>query len=144
MQRESEPGSAEMEQSRIDETHATQFEIPTNPVNCSKEVFLVGERKWNDIPTYNSFKCNSLSAEISKFVVRLVRHYDQDGRETDGAVHWNSVVPKLRKAFRKSRGRKFSDPDWLQHIYERSNKMRFQYKIPCCVFVPVKDTLVEI
>ena len=49
----------------------------------------------------------SLSAEISKLVMRLVRHYDQDERETDGAVHWNSMVPKLRKAFQKSGGRKF-------------------------------------
>ena len=48
--------------------------------------------------------------------MRLVRHYDQDERETDGAVHWNSVVPKLQKAFQKSRGRKFADTDWPQHI----------------------------
>ena len=35
----------------------------------------------------------------------LVRHYDQNERETDGAVHWNSMVPKLRKAFQKFGGR---------------------------------------
>ena len=35
--------------------------------------------------------------------------------------------PKLRKAFQKAGGRKFSDSDWLQYIYEGSNKTRFQY-----------------
>ena len=59
--------------------------------------------------------------------MRLVRHYDQDERETDGAVHWNSMGPKLRKAFHKAGGRKFSDSDCLQYIYEGSNKTRFQY-----------------
>ena len=48
--------------------------------------------------------------------MRLVRHDDPDERETDGAVHWNSMVPKLWKAFKKSGGRKFADTDWLQHI----------------------------
>ena len=62
---ESEPCSAEMEQSRIEETHATQFEIPTKPVYYSKEVTLVRERKWNDISAYKSFdKGESLQAEI--------------------------------------------------------------------------------
>ena len=54
--KESEPCSAEMEQSRIEETHATQFEIPTNPVYHSKEVILVGERKWNDISCLQVFQ----------------------------------------------------------------------------------------
>ena len=59
--------------------------------------------------------------------MRFVRRYDQGEREPDGAVHWNSVGPKLRQAFQKSGGRKFSDTDWLQHMCEGSNKMRFQY-----------------
>ena len=59
--------------------------------------------------------------------MRLVRRYDQDERETDGAVHWNSMGPKLRKPFRKAGGQQFSDSDWLQYIYEGSNKTRFQY-----------------
>ena len=74
---------------------------------------------------------DTLSNEISKLVMRLVPHYDQDERETDGAVHWNSMVPKLQKAFQKSRGTKFSDTDWPQHIYQGSNKMRFQYCMNC-------------
>ena len=77
--KEGEPCSAEMEQSRIEETHAMQSEISMDTVYYPKEVILVGERKWNDIPAYKSFKGDSLQAEISK----LVRHYYQDERETD-------------------------------------------------------------
>ena len=36
--------------------------------------------------------------------MRLVRRYDLDERETDGAVHWNSMNPTLRKHFRRLEG----------------------------------------
>ena len=127
--KESGPCSTVLEQSRIEETHATQFEIPANPVYYSKEVVLVGERKWNDILAYKFFEGDSLQAEISKLVMRWVRHQDQDERETDGGVHWNSVCLKLRRALQKAGGQNFSDTDWLQQIYGGSNKMRFQ----CCM-----------
>ena len=39
--KERELCSTEMDQSRIEETHATQFEIQTNPVYYSKEVVLL-------------------------------------------------------------------------------------------------------
>ena len=51
---------------------------------------------------HKHFEGNALQDEISKLVMRLVRHYDQEERETDGAVHWNSIGPKLRKAFQKA------------------------------------------
>ena len=86
--------STELEQSRIEETHATQLEIQTNPVYLFKRSY-----------SYKFFKGNTLSAEISKLVMRLVRRYDQDERETDGAVPWSSMGPKLRKAFQKAGGR---------------------------------------
>ena len=103
--KESEPCAAELEQSSIEETHAQQSKIPTEPVYHTREVILVGERKWNDIPASRSCNGESLSAEISKIVMRLVRHYDQDEREIDGAVHWNFVGPKLRDAFKKDGGK---------------------------------------
>ena len=39
---------------------------------------LLEKRKWKAIPACESFKEDSLSAEISNLVVRLVRKYDQD------------------------------------------------------------------
>ena len=68
-----------------------------------------------------------MEAEVSKLVVRLVRLYSQNERETDGAVHWKSMGPKLRQAFHKVGGHKFSDSDGFQHIYKGSNTTRFQY-----------------
>ena len=58
-------------------------------IQCTtqKKLFFVGARKWNDIPACESFKGDSLSAEISKLVMKWVRRHDQDERETDGAVH---------------------------------------------------------
>ena len=116
-----------MEQSSIEETHAKQFGIQTNQVYNYSEVIPIEERKWNDIPAYKHFRGNILEAEVSKLVIRLVRHYDQDERESDGAVHWNSMGPKQRKAFQKAGGQTLSDSDWLQYICEGSNKTRFQY-----------------
>ena len=74
--KECEPCAEELEQSRIEETHAQQSKFPTYPVQCAKEEILVGDRKWNVIPACRSFDGDSLSAEISKLVMRLVRHYD--------------------------------------------------------------------
>ena len=119
--KESELCATELEQSRIEETHAQHSKIPTDPVYFSKEVILGGERMWNDILACRFFDGDSLSAEISKLVMRLVRRYDQDGREIDGAVHWNSMGPKLRNAFQKHGG-KDSDTDWLQLMYHGSSK----------------------
>ena len=99
------------------ETHATQLEIQPNPVyNYSEEVIPIEERKWNDIPAYKHFRGTTVQAEVSQLVMRLVRHYDQNEGETDGAVHWNSMGPKLRKAFQKARGPTFSYSDLLQYI----------------------------
>ena len=64
--------------------------------------------------------------------MRLVRHSDQDARETYGAVHWNSMV-----LFQKAGGKKFSDSDWLQYFHQSSNKTSmnsrnvFLYIRPC-------------
>ena len=138
-----------MEQSSIEETHATQFEIQTNPLYYSKEVLPIQERKWNDIPAYKYCKGNTFQAGISKLDMRLVRHYDQDERETDGAVHWNSMGSKLQTAFQKAGPQKFSDSDWLQNIYEGSNKTRFSvlHEFQKILFVHschFKDTLAGI
>ena len=127
--KESELCSAEMEQSHIGETHATQFEIPTNLVyNCSEEYSnWTKDVEWHFILACQQFRGNTFEADVLKLVMRLVRRYDQHERETGSAVHWKSMGPKLRRAFRKAGGQKFSDSDWLQHIYKGSNKTRFQH-----------------
>ena len=59
------------------------------------------QRKCYDIRACQSCYGNSLQAEISKSVMRMVCHCDQDDRKPDGAVLWNSMGPKLLKAFQK-------------------------------------------
>ena len=59
--------------------------------------------------------------------MRLVRHYDQHERETDGAVHWKLMGPKLRKALQKAGGQKLSNSDWQRRpvvllCYSRTHK----------------------
>ena len=99
----------------------------TDPVCYTKEEIRVGERKWNGFLPLRSFDGDSLKAEISELVMRVQCCDDQDEREMDGAVHWNSMDPKLRNAFQKYGGREFLDTDWLQHLFHGSSKMRFQY-----------------
>ena len=121
---ENEPCSTVMEHSSIAQTHATPFDIQTNPVYCAKKLFL--SKTGSGMPLLpTEISKETLRAQTSKFVMRFVSHYDQDERETDGAVHWNSINPKLLRAFQKARGRTFSD--WLRHISEGSNKTRFQH-----------------
>ena len=125
--KESEPCSTEMEQSSIEETRAKQLKIQTNPVNNhSEDIIPIEERKWNDISAYDHFKGNTLETEVSKLVMRLVRRYDRDERngrccsvEIDVSKNATSVSENWR-----TNSRTF---DWLQHIYEASNKTRFQY-----------------
>ena len=57
----------------------------------------------------------------------MLRRYDQEERGSDGAMHLDTVHLKLMREFSGRGGRNFSDRDWLQKIYDRSNKTRFEY-----------------
>ena len=63
--------------------------------------------------TLSIIQKKSLSTPISKLVMRLVHHQHQDERETDGAVHWNTMNPKLMRAFGDRGAREISAKDWL-------------------------------
>ena len=110
--------SIEVEQSYIKETCATQF-LKFWRIRCTirKKLFLLGKGGgW-------TFLLTNPSKET------VFRHYVQDEGETDGVVHRNSMVPKLRKAFHKSGGWTLSDQDWLYHIYHGSKKIIFWYSL---------------
>ena len=81
--KENETSAAELNKSRIEETHAMQELVPANPVYHTTPI---GERKWIDIPANKFYKEDALSTEISKLVKRF-GSYDQKEREIDGAVH---------------------------------------------------------
>ena len=124
---EIEPCSVEQEPSGIGGTCAEQFRTLPGPMCSTKEIIPLKERKWKSISACESYKYRSFSASISKMVMRLERHYDQDEREIDGAVRWNTMSPKLLRAFGYQGARNSSDKDWLKHFFEGRNKMRFEY-----------------
>ena len=57
----------------------------------------------------------------------MVRHYDQDERQPDAALHWDATRAALLKAFAKHRARYFSDQQWLRLVDEGSSTSRFEY-----------------
>ena len=59
----------------------------------------MSERKWVSVPVNTSFDKDSLSALIFKLLMRMVRNRDQVESNDDGAVHWDTMIPKLLSAF---------------------------------------------
>ena len=57
-----------------------------------------------------------LHGKISTRLTAPMRHRDIDNREIDGAVHWSSLSPKLRRDFEREGVRTFSDSQWLCHV----------------------------
>ena len=69
----------------------------------------------------------SFSSSISKMVSKQLRLSDQDERQTDGAVHSDTIEPVLEKGFWNHGADNFSETQWIGHIYKGSNKVRFEY-----------------
>ena len=46
---------------------------------------------------------------VSNMGTQMVRHYDQDERQPDAALHWDATRAVLLKAFAKQGARDFSD-----------------------------------
>ena len=124
--KQDEPCSTQMKQSSIEETRADSVKTFSDSVLYERKC-TCEKKRWKSILAYLSFKGRPLSTAISKLAMRLVRHYDQDERETDGAVHWSTICPKLLRAFGDQGARESSENDWIQHMYEGSNKTRFEY-----------------
>ena len=59
--------------------------------------------------------------------VKLLRHFDQDERETDGAVHWDTIRPELWRGFWENDAEEFKYSESIDHIHKGSNKVRFEY-----------------
>ena len=94
----------------IEEIHADQ---PTSQSRSqcrrSENHILIDNREWIDIIANAKSHQYPLENRISKLVMRLARHVDLQERESDGAVDWKSMCPKLRYAFLKDGGDTFRD-----------------------------------
>ena len=68
-----------------------------------------------------------MAVAVSTMVTKMLRHYDQDERQTDGSRHWDTIRPVLSKAFAQESARDFDEGFWLHLIHEGSNKKRLEY-----------------
>ena len=57
----------------------------------------------------------------------MLRHYDQDERESDGLRHWEAIKYVFLRKFARDEGQVFNDEVWLQKIFEGSSKTRMEY-----------------
>ena len=84
------------------------------------------DRIWTLIPGCPRCKKDSFETRISKCVTNMVRHHDQDERETDGAMHWDVILPVLKGRFRNQLEKEFTEEDWLHCLYLGNIKTRFE------------------
>ena len=82
-----------------------------------KKVEVVLELKGHHTP---------LNPTMSMFVM-ILRHCDQEERDSDGAMHWDLIQSRLFEEFGSRVGQNYYQQDWLQAIHEGSNKTRFEY-----------------
>ena len=97
------------------------------PVCFTIRTILSQKRNWKITPNYTGYSERSLSSSISKMVLKLIRYFDQDERQTDGVVHWVTIKPVLEKGFRNHDAENFLETQWIEHIHKGSNKVRFEY-----------------
>ena len=68
-----------------------------------------------------------LAVAVCKMVIKMLRHYDQDERQTDGSRHWDTIRPVLLRACAQQGAREFDEGFWLHLIHEGSNKRRLEW-----------------
>ena len=118
-----ETGAAHVSsQTCIKETCADTLSIsPSQASFITQRTIPTTERKWKVIPANFSYG-GALSVAVSNMVTTMVLHYDQDERQSDAALHWETIRPVLLKA-----ARDLSEKLWVRLIREGSSKTRFEY-----------------
>ena len=86
---------------------------PSQASSYTQRTILATKRKWTIIFCHFLF-ARAQSIAASKMVTRLVRHYDQDERQSDASLRWNNMRTVLLKAFAKHGARNFSDEQCLR------------------------------
>ena len=116
-------------------------------VQCTRRTIPTKEGKLKILPAYSSYKGGSLSTAISKMVTRLVRHHDQEERQSDAAVHWDTTRTiaesvRGRRSTRFLRNRLASTHRWRKEQDEVRVLRGFQTFLDL-FFEQFKDTLEE-
>ena len=64
--------------------------------------------------------------EVESYSCHFFVWVDQDERQCDAALHWDTIKPALLKAFGKDGAQNFSEKHWLRLIQEESSKTGFE------------------
>ena len=76
----------DMKETRADSV----FLVPNKASLYIRRIITTNEKKWITIHAH-SRKVEELAMSISKAVTTMLRHFDQDERQTDGSRHWESI-----------------------------------------------------
>ena len=108
--------------------YSPSLSIPSTKASLYRQrTILANERKWKVIHAHSP-DGGYLAVAVSKMIIKMLRHYDQDERQTDGSRHWDTIRPVLLRAFAQQGARDFDEGFWLHLIHEGSNKKRLE----CC------------
>ena len=116
-------------QTTIKETCADTLSIsPRQAYFSTQRTIPATERKSHVIPG-NSSHGGALPTAVSKMVTRMVRHYDQDDRQPDAALQWDTIRPVLLKAFAKHGEHEISQKTLASTYSSRKqqDEARFEY-----------------
>ena len=87
--------------------------------NVSQRASLYTQRtiptKWEEMEGHSrSFiRWGHSETAVSKMVTKMLRHCDQEERQTDGSRHWDNIKPTLLRAFAREGAQDFDDDCWL-------------------------------
>ena len=128
------------------ETRAGSLSLfPNNASLSTRKIIPTNEKKSISLHA-QSGRGSDLAVSISKTVTTMLRHFDQDERESDGSRHWESIKSVLVRKFAHEVARDFSDTTWLQKTFEARTKKKLstaKIKLEFSVVHELfKDTLV--
>ena len=99
--------------------------VPNKASSYSRKIIPRNEKEWITIHA-NPKRASDLAIFISKTVTSILRHFDQDERESERSRHWEGVKSVLLRKFQRDGVQNFSDEVWLQKIFEGSSKRRIE------------------
>ena len=109
------PASSKSSSDGSGSSNPTSLHPETKFIYIKKEI-PKEDRIWTFIPGCQKCKRDSFETRTSKCVTNVVRHHDQNERETDGAMHWDVILPVLKGRFRSKLEKDFTDEDWLHYL----------------------------
>ena len=118
--------SCRMWQPCTEETRATsRVRVQKKQYATLNGQFPSEKKKWEIVLEFKGHH-TPLNTAISMFAM-ILRHCDQEERDSDGAMHWDLIRSSLLEEFGSRVGQNYYHQDWLQAIHEGSNKTRFEY-----------------